>query len=243
MSKAAGDTVALVTGANKGIGFEIARGLGAKGFVVLLGCRESARAQKAAEALTAEGARVQTLSIDVTDHDSVQRAAADIERQFGRLDILINNAGVNLEAGAKPSQVDLAVMRRVYDVNVFGTARVTQAMLPLLMKAESGRIVNVTSRLGSISLAADPNGAWPMLMAYNSSKAALNALTVQFAKELRGTRIKVNAGCPGNCSTDMNPWAGNRTAAQGAVTPIRLATLPEDGPTGCFFNDAGAVPW
>ena len=239
------NTIALVTGANKGIGFEIARGLGAQGSVVLLGCRDDDRGKKAAAQLLAEGINAQPLELDVTDRISILSAAAQIEAQFGRLDILVNNAGVSLEAGAKPSRVDLAAVRRVYDVNVFGVIAITQAMLPLLLKSKRGRIVNVSSSLGSLSWSTDPELSthFPLLLGYSSSKSALNAITVQFARELRGTRIKVNAACPGYCATDLTNHAGPRTAEQGSKAPIRLATLPDDGPTGGVFNDDGEVPW
>jgi NAD(P)-dependent dehydrogenase (short-subunit alcohol dehydrogenase family) len=238
-------TIALVTGANKGIGFEIARGLGARGFVVLLGSRDDNRGKKAAAHLVAEGINVQPMELDVTDKFSILSAMAQIEAQFGRLDILVNNAGVSLEAGAKPSVVDLSAVRRVYDVNVFGVIAMTQAMLPLLLKSPRGRIVNVSSSLGSLGWNTDPklSADFPLLLGYNSSKSALNAITVQFAKELRGTRVKVNCACPGYCATDLTNHAGPRTAQQGSLTPIRLATLPDDGPTGGVFNDDGPVPW
>jgi NAD(P)-dependent dehydrogenase (short-subunit alcohol dehydrogenase family) len=238
-------TIALVTGANKGIGFEIARGLGAQGKVILLGSRDDSRGKKAAAQLIAEGIDARPLELDVTDRFSILSAAAQIEAQFGRLDILVNNSGVNLEAGAKPSAVDLSAVRRVYDVNVFGVIAMTQAMLPLLLKSPRGRIVNLSSSLGSLGWNTNPplSAHFPLLLGYNSSKSALNAITVQFAKELRGTSIKVNAACPGYCATDMTNHSGSRTARQGSMTPIRLATLPDDGPTGGVFNDDGAVPW
>jgi NAD(P)-dependent dehydrogenase (short-subunit alcohol dehydrogenase family) len=237
--------IALVTGANKGIGFEIARGLGAKASVVLIGSRDDNRGKKAAAQLLAEGVKAQPLELDVTDRISILSAVAQIEAQFGRLDILVNNAGVSLEGAAKPSVADLAAVRRVYEVNVFGVIAMTQAMLPLLLKSPRGRIVNVSSGLGSFGWNNDPerSAQFPLLLGYNSSKSALNAVTVQFAKELRATRVKVNAACPGYCATDLNNHSGPRTAQQGSVTPIRLATLPDDGPTGGLFDDNGPVPW
>ena len=237
--------VALVTGANKGIGFEIARGLGEMGMVVLLGCRDRTLGQQAAGKLQAEGLRAEALPLDVTDAATIQAAAADIAGRFGRLDILVNNAGIALEHGVKPSTVDLSVVRRVYDVNVFGVIAVTQAMLPLLEKSARARVVNVSSSLGSLTRAADANSpsSGYVLLGYCSSKSALNAVTVQFANELRSTGIKVNAACPGYCATDLNGHSGPRSAKQGAETPIRLATLPDDGPTAGFFNDDGVVPW
>jgi NAD(P)-dependent dehydrogenase (short-subunit alcohol dehydrogenase family) len=240
--------IALVTGANKGIGFEIARGLGAKGVVVLLGCRNDTLGKAAAQKLCAEGFQSQPVLLDVTDGPSIQSAAARIEAQFGRLDILVNNAGVALEPLTKPSLVALDLVRRVYDVNVFGVMAVTQKMLPLLLKSERGRIVNVSSSLGSIALATGTGqrgdaAFMPTILGYNSSKSALNSITVQFANELRGTAVKVNAACPGYCATDLNGHSGPRSPQQGAQTPVRLATLPDSGPTAGFFNDEGAVPW
>lgn len=236
---------ALVTDANRGIGFEIARGLGQMGIVVLLGCRNPALGKKAAERLQGEGLRAEVVFLDVTDPAMSQAAAKDIAARFGRLDILVNNAGILLERGVKPSTVDLAVVRRIYDVNVFGVMAITQAMLPLLAKSPRGRIVNVSSTLGSLTQAAQANSPSSgfVLLGYCSSKTALNSVTVQFANELRCTGIKVNAACPGYCATDLNGHAGPRSAKQGAQTPIRLATLPNDGPTGGFFNDSGAVNW
>jgi NAD(P)-dependent dehydrogenase (short-subunit alcohol dehydrogenase family) len=238
--------IALVTGANKGIGFEIARGLGAQGAIVLLGCRNLELGKAAAEHLGAEGLDVRPVALDVTSAPTIEAAASHINSEFGRLDILVNNAGIALERMTKPSEVPLDVVRRIYEVNVFGVIALTQALLPLLARSERGRIVNVSSTLGSIGMAAGENGSSdfrPTLLAYNSSKSALNSVTVQFANELRGTRIKVNAACPGYCATDLNNHSGPRTAQQGAQTPVRLATLLDDGPTGGFFDDAGIVAW
>jgi len=238
--------IALVTGANKGIGLEVARELGERGAIVLLGCRDERLGSSAAATLRAEGLDVRPVVLDVTDEATIQAAASRIQSEFGRLDILVNNAGVALDFMAKPSEVPLDTVRRVYEVNVFGVIAVTQAMLPLLKKSERGRIVNVSSTLGSIGIAAkrDPSSAFlPTILAYNTSKSALNSATVQFANELRGTPIKVNAACPGYCATDLNRHSGPRTARQGAQTPVRLATLPDDGPTGGFFNDEGPVAW
>lgn len=246
--------IALVTGANKGIGFEIVRGLGEHGATVLLGCRNQNLGNTAAATLKAEGLDVRPIVLDVTNGSAIQAAAARIESEFGRLDILVNNAGIALEPMTKPSEAPLDVVRRVYDVNVFGVIAVTQALLPLIAKSERGRIVNVSSTLGSIGMAAATNAAGgpsergnaaflPTILGYNSSKSALNSVTVQFANELRGTPIKVNVACPGYCATDLNRHSGPRTARQGAQTPLRLAMLPDDGPTGGFFNDEGVVAW
>jgi len=244
---------ALVTGGNKGIGFEIGRGLAAAGAVVFLGCRSEQLGNAAADQLRAEGGDVRPIALDVTSDATIHAAASRIAAEAGRLDILVNNAGIALEEmDAKPSTIPASTIRRVYDVNVFGVIAVTQAILPLLAKSERGRIVNVSSSLGSIALATRNGPAvtqraeaafWPTLLAYNSSKTALNSITMQFANELRGTTIKVNSACPGYCATDLNGHSGPRTASQGAQTPVRLAMLPDDGPTGGFFNDDGVVPW
>jgi NAD(P)-dependent dehydrogenase (short-subunit alcohol dehydrogenase family) len=236
--------IALISGANKGIGFEIARGLGAKKITALVGARDEARGQAAAAKLKSEGADARFVKLDVTDRETIRSAAVWIEEQFGRLDILVNNAGV-AEWGFKPSDVDLAKVREVYETNFFGPVALIQGMLPLLRKSKHGRIVNVSSSLGSLTLSSDLNSPFADFLAlgYNTSKSALNAMTVQFAKELKDTPIKVNAICPGYCATDINGNSGPRTAAQGAVAAIQYATIGADGPTGGYFNDEGRVPW
>ena len=236
--------IALITGANKGIGYEIARGLGLRKIVVLIGARDEARGQAAAAKLKSEGADARFVPLDVTNKETISRAARWIEDQFGHLDILVNNAGIG-EWGSKPSDVDLAKVREVYETNLFGPMAVTQAMLPLLRRSQHGRIVNVSSTLGSLSLANDPNSPISQFLAlgYNTSKTALNSMTVQFANELRDTPIKVNAVCPGYCATDINGHSGPRTAAQGAIAPVRYATLGDDGPTGGVFDENGPVAW
>ncbi|HEX5228938.1 MAG TPA: SDR family oxidoreductase [Bryobacteraceae bacterium] len=236
--------VALISGANKGIGFEIARGLGAKKIRVLVGARDSARGEAAAAKLKAEGADAKFVQLDVTDRGTIQRAAEQIGKDFGRLDILINNAGIG-EWGAQPSTVDLAKVREIYETNIFGPIAMIQAMLPLLKKSKHGRVVNVTSSLGSMTLASDPKSpiAGFLALGYNTSKSALNSMTVQFANELKSTSIKVNAICPGYCATDLNGNSGPRSAAQGAVAAIQYATIGDDGPTGGYFNEEGRIPW
>ncbi len=238
------DDVALISGANKGIGYEIARGLGAKKIKVLVGARDEARGQAAVDKLKAEGADARFIQLDVTDPGTIRRAADRIEKEFGRLDILINNAGV-AEWGFQPSTVDLAKVREVYETNFFGPVALIQAMLPLLRKSKHGRIVNVSSSLGSLTLSSDLNSPFADFLAlgYNTSKSALNSMTIQFAKELKDTPIKVNAICPGYCATDINGNSGPRSAAQGAVAAIQYATIGEDGPTGGYFNEDGRVPW
>ncbi len=237
--------IALVTGANKGIGKEIARQLALKGVFVLLGARDKTRGQQAEADLKAHGLTVQYLPLDVTNQQSVDRAAAYVNAHYDRLDILVNNAGVALDWG-RPSETEFEALQKTYDTNVFGVFRITKAMLPFLRKSKAGRIVNVSSALGSVTLTADPHGPFQgrsMLLAYCSSKSALNMLTLQFAGELQSSGIKVNAVTPGYVATDMNQNQGTRTVEQGAATPVRLALLPDAGPTGGFFSDEGVVPW
>ena len=236
--------VALVTGANKGIGLEIARQLAQQGATVLIGARDEQRGQEAAQTLQNEGLDGRFLLLNVTDQTTIDTAAQKIESDFGKLDILVNNAAVALD-GTPPSQLDIEVLRQTYDTNVFGVFAVTKALLPLVKKSEAGRIVNMSSGLGSLTQTSDPGWGFAgvNLLAYNSSKSAVNALTVQFANELRETPIKVNAADPGYVATDLNDHRGYRTVQQGATAPVRLATLPADGPTGSYFDEDGVVPW
>ena len=236
--------VAVVTGANKGIGLEIARQLAREGITVFIGARDEERGRAAAEKLTAEGLDARPLRLDVTDDASVAAAASFVEQNAGRLDILVNNAGVAIDDGP-PSRVSIDALRRTYETNVFGVVRTTQAMLPLLRRSDAGRIVNLSSGLGSLTQNSDPSWEFASVkyLAYNSSKTAVNAITVQFAYDLRDTPIKVNAADPGYVATDMNQNQGVRSVEQGAATPVRLALLPPDGPTGGYFNDDGALPW
>jgi NAD(P)-dependent dehydrogenase (short-subunit alcohol dehydrogenase family) len=246
--------VALVTGANKGIGFEIARELAEGGCFVWLAGRESSRVQAAAAKLESQGLKVRSVTLDVTSPDSAEAAAREVESISGRLDILVNNAGIAQEGRHQPgrapqivapSEVDLATLRRTYETNVFGPLIVTQKFLPLLRKSAAGRIVNMSSGLGSLGQKSEPTSpiAQYNAVAYCSSKSALNGVTVAFAQELRGTNIKVNAADPGYCATDLNSHSGPRTAVQGAAIGVKLATLPADGPTCGYFNDEGVVPW
>lgn len=236
--------IALITGANKGIGLEIARQLGTQGITVLIGARDEKRGSEAAEKLQAENIDAHAVQLDVTNQQSIDAAAKHIESKFGKLDILVNNAGIAID-NAAPSQLDMEILRRTYDTNFFGVFAVTKAMLPLLHKSQAGRIVNISSGLGSLTQNSDPNYEYAQIkyLAYNSSKTALNAMTVQFAHELKDTPIKVNSADPGYVATDINNNNGTRTVQQGASTPVRLATLPADGPTGSYFDDNGVVPW
>jgi NAD(P)-dependent dehydrogenase (short-subunit alcohol dehydrogenase family) len=240
--------IALVTGANKGLGRETARRLAAAGMTVLAGVRDAGRGQAAAAELAADGADVRFLQLDVTDADSVKSAAAWIEETFSHLDVLVNNAGISVENRAPVTEVTADQMRRTYETNVFGVVTVTSTLLPLLRRAGGARIVNVSSMLGSLSMAADPQGpfsAWPgaFLLAYNSSKTALNALTVMWANALREEGIKVNSADPGYVATDLNHHSGNSTVEQGAEIIVTLATLAQDGPTGTFQAAGSIRPW
>lgn len=247
-------TIALVTGANKGIGLETARQFGARGFTVLAGARDEERGLAAEHELRADGVDARFVSLDVTLDASVREAADWIEREYGRLDILVNNAGI--ARGNPPSQTDLDVMHEVYEVNVFGVIRVTNAMLPLARRAPAARIVNVSSEVGSISSITDlasPLGQMPASLAYPSSKAALNMITAIYARDLRDTPIKVNAANPGYTKTDLNRNSGFRSVTEGAEATVYLATLPADGPSGILWGhlwsadgpaDAhGRLPW
>jgi NAD(P)-dependent dehydrogenase (short-subunit alcohol dehydrogenase family) len=233
--------VALVTGANKGIGFAIARGLGAIGCTVAVGARDDGRRAEAVERLRAEGIDAFGVALDVTSDDSVAAAAKTMEQAAGRLDVLVNHAGIagRTDGGAQdPTTLDLDVVRTVLDTNVFGVVRVTNAMLPLLRRAESPRIVNMSSNMGSLTLRTGP-----VMAAYAPSKSMLNSITTQYARRLADTNVIVNAACPGYVATDFTGFAAPRTAEQGAAIAIRLATLPDDGPRGGFFDDDGPIPW
>ena len=237
--------IALVTGANKGIGLEIAGTLARQGMRVLLGARNAELGGAAAAQLKEQGMDVQFLELNLGRPDSLRDAAAWIEKDAGKLDLLVNNAGITVAGDGPPTKADIDAVRRVFETNFFGTLAVTQAMLPLLRKSDAGRIVNVSSGLGSITLNGDPEWEFASvkILGYNASKAALNMLTVQLANELRDTPIKVNSADPGFTATDLNQHRGYQTIEQGAAEAIRLALLPEDGPTGGFFNSNGANPW
>ena len=236
-------TTALVTGANKGIGYEIAAGLGRLGWAVGIGARDDARREDAVARLREDGVDAFGVPLEITDAISVAAAAALLTDRGG-LDVLVNNAGVTGDGVQTPSEVDLATVRAAVEVNVFGVIALTNAVLPLLRRSPSPRIVNVSSTVGSLTKqTADDGSAGPLLMAYSPSKTYLNAVTVQYAKELKDTGILVNMGCPGFVATDLNGFSGTRTPAQGAATPIRLATLPDGGPTGTYSDDDGPIPW
>lgn len=237
----------LITGGNKGIGFESARQLGKLGFTILIGSRDQFKGQEAAASLKNENIDCEAITLDVTNLDTIQSAAKRIEDQYGSLDVLINNAGVNLDKGLPPSQLELTVLRDTYETNVFGMFSVTKGMLPLIKKSPIGRIVNLSSGLASLTLNNDPKSDAEKygvnVLAYMSSKTAVNALTVLFARELKDTPIKINSADPGFTATDLNGHTGYRTVEQGASIVVKLATLPNDGSTGSFFDENGVIPW
>lgn len=236
---------ALVTGANKGIGFEAARQLAQQGFTVWLGSRNPERGEAAAKDLAGDG-DVRFVSLDVTDDQSVKAAAVRIGDETGALDVLVNNAGAAIADGeGRPSTVQLDTIRRTFDVNLYGALRVIQAFLPLVQQAPAGRIVNVSSTLGSITSVVSPGNPFGQLpfFAYPASKSVLNALTGWLAVELKHTPIKVNSVCPGSNATDMNNNPGAQHPAEGAKVVVRAATLKADGPTGSFFDVNGPVSW
>lgn len=242
---------ALITGANKSIGFETARQLLQQGYYVFLGSRDPQKGQQAASQLKAEGhSQVEPVQLDVTDPTSVAAARQTVGQRTGVLDVLINNAGISGGMPQTAAEVGIAVFEEVYDTNVFGVVRTTQAFLDLVRNSAEPRIVNVTSSLGSLTMGVDP--AWvsyPVkLAAYNSSKAALNMYTVVLAYELRDTPFKVNAVDPGYTATDFNHHSGSGTVSDAAARVVRAALLGPDGPTSQFFSEenapeTGIIPW
>lgn len=237
--------VALITGANKGIGLEIARQLGKNGIHVLLGARNVMLGEEAAGTLKAEGIDVRFIHIDLGNPATIRAAAAIVEAEYGRLDVLINNAGISDPTDGPPSKTSIDAVRRIFDTNVFGSLAVTQALLPPLRESKSARIVNVSSGLGSLAHNSDPTWEFEQVkqLGYNASKAVVNMLTVQLAYELKNTNIKVNSADPGFTATDLNGHRGYQTVQQGAAAAVRLALLPDDGPTGGFFSVSRQEPW
>jgi NAD(P)-dependent dehydrogenase (short-subunit alcohol dehydrogenase family) len=246
--------IALITGANKGIGRATAEQLAALGMTVLIAARNPQHGEQAAAALRAAGGDAHAVTLDVTDPATIHKAARWVGDRFGHLDVLVNNAGIT-GAGPNdpmdvheqiPSHADLDIVRAVFETNFFGVIMVTNAMLPLLRRSTAPRIVNLSSHGASLTITSDPDGRFaqmPAVAAYGPSKTALNALTVQYANELRKDGFLVNAAAPGFVATDINGHAGHRTTAQGAAVVVHLATLGADGPSGGFHSDDGPMPW
>ena len=234
--------VALITGANKGLGFETARQLGALGYTVLLGVRDIQRGEAAAQTLRGEGLDAQLLLISPTDAASIAEAVSQVEEKFGVLDVLINNAGAILAADfGDPVQVPLEVLRETFELNAFGMHAVTQAFWPLLNRAPAARVVMMSSSLGSLALQA--SGSQPIQpFSFDASKAAINMMTIHYARSWHGTPHRINAAHPGNVTTEGNSH-GEIPVQEGAKTGVTLATLGEDGPNGGFFHAGEAVPW
>ena len=231
--------IALVSGANKGLGFEISRQLAEKGVQVIMAARDKQRGEKAVQELKKKGLDVVFCEMDVTDHDSVKKALGFVTTHHSRLDILVNNAGIMTEKDLKESalKIDLDTVRRTFETNTLAHLYVSQTFIPLMMKNNYGRIVNMSSGLGTLD---DMKSGFT---AYRISKTALNAVTRILAAELEGTNILINTMCPGWCKTDMGGPGATRSAAEGAETAVYLAMLPDGGPTGCYFRDKKKIAW
>jgi NAD(P)-dependent dehydrogenase (short-subunit alcohol dehydrogenase family) len=237
--------VALITGANKGIGFEIARQLALKKITVLMGARDEDKGIDAQKRLCDQGCDVHFVNIDVTNAMSIEAAVGRIKDEFQRLDILVNNAGIMLDSETSILELDLTIFKSTMETNSFGPLLLSQACVPLMMLNNYGRIVNMASTMGSLADIANPDSALAELSspAYRLSKTVLNGITVLLAKELRGTNIIVNSACPGWVRTDIGGNRASLSPAEGADTPVWLATLPDGGPTGGFFRERQPVPW
>jgi NAD(P)-dependent dehydrogenase (short-subunit alcohol dehydrogenase family) len=239
--------IALITGANKGIGLETARQLGKLGVTILVGARDLSRGEQAAEVLRGVGVDAQAVELDVVNEADRVAVAKLIEKEFGRLDILINNAGVMLDGrkGNETSTTSQSLLRETFETNFFAVVALTQELLPLLRKSEAGRIVNLSSILASLTLHATEGSPVydAKTFAYDASKSALNAFTIHLAHELQGTKIKVNSAHPGWVKTDMGGEGAQMEIVDGAKTSVELATLGADGPTGGYFHMGEALPW
>jgi NAD(P)-dependent dehydrogenase (short-subunit alcohol dehydrogenase family) len=237
--------VALVTGANKGIGFEIARQLAVKEITVLIGARDRERGVKAQEKLMSQGLDVHAILLDVADPQSIQAAVGRVKDDFKRLDILVNNAGIMIDSHTDMRELSISILQNTFDTNAFGPLLLSQACIPLMQANNYGRIVNMSSTLGSLTEIAGPNSLYAEVRspAYRLSKTVLNGITVMLAAELRGTNILMNSACPGWVRTDLGGSQAPRSPEQGADTPVWLAMLPDGGPTGGFFRDRQPIPW
>lgn len=239
--------IALITGANKGIGKETARQLGQKGYTVIVAARDGERGQQAADELKKEGIDAHALALDVTDEASLKRGVGWVTERFGRIDALINNAGIAQDFGVKASEAPLSTWRTTFDTNLFGLVAATQAFLPLVRKAPAGRIVNLTSILGSIALISSPDSPVGPTggtgAAYGASKSAVNMFTAHLARELAGTPIKVNAAHPGWVKTELGGEHAPMDIVTGAKTSVALATLDDKGPSGQYVHLGERLPW
>lgn len=240
--------VAFITGANRGLGFEIAQQLGKQGMHIILGTRDPDKGRAALDKLSTDGIQAECVGIDVSDSASIATAAQAVAGKHEHLDVLVNNAGLLNDYGVTASQLPLDDLRASFETNFFGAFETTQKLLPLIRKSPAGRIVNMTSDLGSLTAMGDPEH--PQFAAYaagyQASKCALNVLTRQFAKELSHTQIKVNSASPGVCRTDMGGEDAPLSVEQGAATAVWLATLDAGGPTGRFFSstlEGAEHPW
>jgi NAD(P)-dependent dehydrogenase (short-subunit alcohol dehydrogenase family) len=247
MSGEKSQKIALITGANKGIGLETARQLGKRGVTILVGARDLAKGEEAAEVLRGIGVDARAVKLDVVNESDRAAAAKLIEKEYGRLDILINNAAVMLDArtGNETSTTSDNMLRQTFETNFFAVVALTQTVLPLLRKSDAGRIVNLSSILASLSLHATKGSPIydAKTFAYDASKAALNSFTIHLAHELRGTEIKVNSAHPGWVKTDMGGEGAQMEIGDGAKTSVELATLPADGPSGGYFHMGESLPW
>jgi NAD(P)-dependent dehydrogenase (short-subunit alcohol dehydrogenase family) len=250
----ANETIAFITGGNRGIGLETARGLGKKGITVLIGSRDKAKGDAAAAELKKEGiANVEAIQFDVANYNDHSRLAKLLDDRYGKLDILVNNAGISIDGGdfSNPkgfnttSTVSTAKLHETFETNFFAVVALTQTLLPLIKRSPAGRIVNLSSILGSLTLNADPTSPIYSVkaFAYNASKTALNAFSISLAAELRGTNIKVNSAHPGWVKTEMGGPNAPLELSEGGKTSIELATLPADGPTGGYFHLGQPLPW
>lgn len=239
--------IALITGANKGIGFEAARQLAQKGFTLLIGARDASKGEEAAVKLRSEGFNADYVRIDTTDAETIKQAAAEVERKYGKLDVLVNNAGIFIDAGIPVEETPDDLLRNTFETNFFGAWKVIQAFMPMLKGSNAARIVNVSSTVGSLAEINNRKSPYDGVRApaYAASKTALNALTALLGREFRGTdKLKINSICPGYVNSGAPGTEGaTRTVEQGARIIVEMATLPEDGASGGFFDDEGEIAW
>lgn len=239
--------IALVTGANKGLGFETSRRLAEQGMLVLMGARSATKGRKAAKELRQAGLSTEFIRLDVTKPEQIREAAGVIAKRFGRLDILVNNAGISDREASQSSNSTATIspkaLRAIFDTNFFGLVELTQRLLPLIKKSDAGRIVNVSSIMGSLTIHSSKDGMSYKPFAYDASKTAVNAFTIHLSAALAGTKIKINSAHPGWVRTDMGGPQAPLSPSEGAGTAVRLATLGPDGPTGKFFHGEKELPW